>query len=124
MLTMDFRACFFCGEAIQGKRSGEHIFSDSFLGYIALKREKIGSALPKTTDYSRLKVPAHVQCNSQQGSRFETQILGLLRNLDANLDHPRTLHVQTERPLDHALKQAFCMWLAKLITVFSIGNLV
>lgn len=45
------------------------------------------------TEYSRLKVPAHQKCNSENGSRFENYVLSLLDEMHLNLDVMRELHV-------------------------------
>ncbi len=61
---MNMSACFFCGKEILGKISREHIFGDSFLGYLDLKLDELKSSQPHPTSYSKLKVPSHVTCNN------------------------------------------------------------
>ncbi|SRR6266852_5951204 len=92
--------CFFCGEAILGKRSREHIFGDSFLAYLGLKQEKVSSSQPHPTSYSRVKVPAHKHCNNGAGSAFERYVLSLIRTMDFNLDHLAAVHTDTGEPLN------------------------
>lgn len=111
---MDFDACFFCGEPIDGKTSREHIFSDKFLEYLGLKQEKVTSSLPRSTSYSKVKVPAHSSCNSGRGSEFEAYILRLIKSMDANLAHLSAIHTAFGEPLNESLRHAFTQWLAKL----------
>jgi hypothetical protein len=111
---MEFKDCFFCGKPIEGKGTLEHIISDGFLEALDLKVEHTLSGLPLPTTYSRIKVPAHGLCNSQQGSRFEAEILALLKSLDANIDTLQELNSQSTAPLQVALRQYFVMWLCKI----------
>lgn len=70
------RTCFFCSEIIEDKKTQEHIIPDSLLGKLGIKEETItgkGVFL-----YSRVKVPAHKDCNSNFGSEYENKILKLL----------------------------------------------
>jgi hypothetical protein len=111
---MNYNDCFFCGKPIEGKKTFEHIISDGFLEALDLKIENTLSGLPLPTTYSRIKVPAHASCNSQQGSRFEEQILALLKTLDSNVDILKELNAQSSAPLSAALKQYFVMWMCKI----------
>lgn len=72
------RKCFFCSKTIMDKKTDEHIIPNSLLGKLGLKEktiEGIGSFL-----YSRIKVPAHKDCNSEFGSRYENKVLQILDN--------------------------------------------
>lgn len=107
-------ACFFCGEPIAEKGSREHIFGNSFLGYLGLKQDTLASSLPHPTSYSKLKVPAHATCNNRDGSWFESYVLSIIRTMDANLVDLAQVHTPTEQPVNEGLRQAFTQWLAKL----------
>lgn len=107
-------ACFFCGGEISGKPSREHIFGDSFLGYLNLKEAKLTSSQPHPTSYSKLKVASHTTCNTQEGSWFESYVLTIIGTMDGNLDHVAGIHTATGDPINEALRQAFTQWLAKL----------
>ena len=89
------RTCFFCSKTITDKKTDEHIIPDSLLGKLGLKVKTLegqGSFL-----YSRIKVPAHKDCNSEFGSRYENEILQILNYPDSlyksilddenNIDH-------------------------------------
>lgn len=70
------RTCFFCSEIIQDKKTQEHIIPDSLLGKLGIKEETVtGKGM---FQYSRIKVPAHKDCNSNFGSEYENEILKLL----------------------------------------------
>lgn len=70
------RTCFFCSEIIQDKKTQEHIIPDSLLGKLGIKEETVtGKGM---FQYSRVKVPAHKDCNSNFGSEYENEILKLL----------------------------------------------
>ena len=70
------RTCFFCSEIIEGKKTQEHIIPDSLLGKLGIKEETITGE--GVFQYSRVKVPAHKDCNSNFGSEYENEILKLL----------------------------------------------
>jgi hypothetical protein len=107
-------ACFFCGNTISGKVSREHIFGNSFLGYLDLKRANLTSSQPFATSYSKVKVPSHRNCNNREGSWFESYVLSTIRTMDLNLNHLADLHTSTGEPINGGLRQAFTQWLAKL----------
>jgi hypothetical protein len=111
---MKIDACFFCGNVISGKVSREHIFGDSFLGYLDLKRANLTSSQTHATSYSKVKVPSHRNCNNREGSWFESYVLSIVRTMDRNLDHLADLHTSTGEPINEGLRQAFTQWLAKL----------
>lgn len=80
--------CFFCSREISEKKSKEHIIPDSLLGKLGIKNKTLTGRGEFT--YSRLKVPAHAKCNSEFGSRYESEILEYL-------DYPdRTYETLTE----------------------------
>ena len=106
--------CFFCGDAIAEKVSQEHVFGNSFLGYLDLKRDTLTSSQPHPTSYSRLKVPAHATCNNREGSWFESYVLSIIRTMDGNLDHLAQIHTSIGEQVNEGLRQAFTQWLAKL----------
>jgi hypothetical protein len=106
--------CFFCGGEISGKPSREHIFGDSFLGYLNLKEGRLTSLQPHPTSYSKLRVAAHKTCNNQQGSWFESYVLSIIKTMGDNLDHLAGVHTSTGDSINEALRQAFTQWLAKL----------
>ena len=68
--------CFFCSEIIEDKKTQEHIIPDSLLGKLGIKEETITGK--GVFQYSRVKVPAHKDCNSNFGSEYENEILKLL----------------------------------------------
>lgn len=70
------RTCFFCSEIIQDKKTQEHIIPDSLLGKLGIKEETVTGK--GVFQYSRVKVPAHKDCNSNFGSEYENEILKLL----------------------------------------------
>ena len=70
------RTCFFCSEIIEDKKTQEHIIPDSLLGKLGIKEETVTGK--GVFQYSRLKVPAHKNCNSNFGSEYENEILKLL----------------------------------------------
>lgn len=70
------RTCFFCSEIIDGKKTQEHIIPNSLLGKLGIKEETITGK--GVFQYSRIKVPAHKDCNSNFGSEYENEILKLL----------------------------------------------
>lgn len=75
------RICFFCDEAIEDKKTLEHIIPNSLLGRLGIKEQTITGK--KEAQYSRIKVPAHSSCNSQFGSNYESRVLNLLDDLDS-----------------------------------------
>ena len=81
---MDVNNCFFCDLPIVGDASREHIFSNKFLESLDLKLEKVTSSLPRSTLYSKVKIPAHGQCNSGVGSEHEAYTLRLIKSMDEN----------------------------------------
>jgi len=74
--------CFFCNKEIIGKKSLEHIIPNSLLGKMGIKENILHGK--NSLQYSRIKVPAHSNCNSEFGSRYEEEILKLL-------EHPHDL---------------------------------
>lgn len=70
------RACFFCAQPLNGKKSLEHIIPDSLLGRLGLKEQYLGGLAD--IQYSRIKVPAHPKCNNEFGSAYEHRVLKLL----------------------------------------------
>ena len=107
-------SCFFCGEEISEKISREHIFGDSFLGYMDLKLEQLTSSQPHPTSYSKLKVPSHKTCNTQEGSWFEQHVLSIIKSMDQNPEHLSGIHIPSDEPINQILRQTFTQWLAKL----------
>jgi len=75
------RKCFFCSEEIEGKNTKEHIIPNSLLGKLGIKEETITGE--RETQYSRVKVPSHAQCNSEFGSQYEERVLALLEDPEA-----------------------------------------
>ncbi len=70
--------CFFCSEPITEKKTQEHIIPNSLLGKLGIKEESLTGK--GEFQYSRIKVPAHSDCNSGFGSVYENKILQLLDN--------------------------------------------
>jgi len=87
--------CFFCGNVISGKVSREHIFGNSFLGYLDLKQDKLKSSQPHPTSYSKLKVSSHRDCNNREGSWFEAYVLSIIQTMDGNPEHLKDVHTST-----------------------------
>lgn len=75
------RVCFFCNKVIEDRKTQEHIIPNSLLGKLGIKEETLTGR--KETQYSRIKVPAHANCNSEFGSKYENRVLDLLENLDS-----------------------------------------
>ncbi len=73
-------SCFFCSRQIDGRKSKEHIISDSLLGKLGIKEQTVGGV--SSFQYSRVKVPAHGACNSGFGSAYENKIIKLLNDTD------------------------------------------
>lgn len=72
------RTCFFCAKEINEKKSLEHIIPDSLLGKMGIKEANVTGE--RATQYSRIKVPAHISCNTGFGSQFENKVLPLLED--------------------------------------------
>jgi hypothetical protein len=70
------RKCFFCSKEIEGKKTKEHVISNSLLGKLGIKEVTVMGE--RETQYSRIKVPAHASCNSDFGSRYEDRVIQLL----------------------------------------------
>lgn len=68
--------CFFCSEPIIGKKTQEHIIPNSLLGKLGIKEQTVTGK--GEFQYSRVKVPAHSDCNSGFGSEYEDRIIKLL----------------------------------------------
>jgi hypothetical protein len=75
------RKCFFCSKEIEGKKTREHVISNSLLGKLGIKEVTVTGE--RETQYSRIKVPAHASCNSDFGSRYEDRVIQLLDDPDA-----------------------------------------
>lgn len=80
LVTKMWKHCFFCGKAIDGKNSPEHIIPNKLLGRLGIKEKELTGC--HTTQYSRIKVPAHSKCNSTFGSLYEDKIQTLLKDTD------------------------------------------
>lgn len=74
------RTCFFCAEKIEEKKSLEHVIPNSLLGQLNIKNEKVIGDFE--LEYSRVKVPAHKECNNTFGSEYEKSALELLKDTD------------------------------------------
>ncbi|WP_167730320.1 HNH endonuclease [Terasakiella sp. SH-1] len=72
------RTCFFCNQEINEKKSLEHIIPNSLLGQMKIKEETLNGVY--SSQYSKIKVPAHTKCNNEFGSRYEDHILKLLND--------------------------------------------
>ncbi|MFY8180689.1 MAG: hypothetical protein ACOVLG_02850 [Flavobacterium sp.] len=70
------KKCFFCSKEIEEKKTLEHIIPNSLLGKLQIKEQKICGNF--TTQYSRVKVPAHSNCNNNFGSEYENKILSII----------------------------------------------
>lgn len=109
------KICFLCGNEIEGKVTKEHIFGDKFLSTWNLKNEKYKyNKSSQQREYSRLKVPAHGDCNNEFGSRFETYILRILSSFSDNRDVLEVLHYKRDDQVVNAIKEAICQWLTKI----------
>lgn len=80
MKTEYLKKCFFCNEEIKDKKTLEHIIPNSLLGKLNIKEKTLTGEF--TIQYSRIKVPAHSNCNSNFGSEFENKIITLLEDPD------------------------------------------
>src|SRR5690606_13296793 len=90
-----------------------------------LKLQKMNYGSNSETEYSRLKVPAHQKCNSENGSRFENYVLSLLDEMHLNLDVMRELHVPAHSKAAAQVKEALCQWMAKIylgLTFWEVGR--
>jgi hypothetical protein len=117
--------CFLCGSEIKEKITKEHIFGDTFLEKHGLKLHKMKYGSNREVEYSRLKVPAHGKCNSENGSRFEKYVLSLLDHMHLNLDVMRELHAPAHSKVAACVKEALCQWMAKIylgLTFWEIGR--
>lgn len=77
------RTCFFCSELISGKKTLEHILSDSLLGMMGIKESPLHLVNENCSYiYSIIKVPAHTECNSGFGSQYESKVIKLISNPD------------------------------------------
>jgi hypothetical protein len=72
--------CFFCSQPIQGKKTLEHIIPNSLLGKLGIKEQTVSGK--GEFQYSRVKVPAHKECNSGFGSDYEERVINMLDNPD------------------------------------------
>lgn len=108
------KSCFLCGHEIHGKRSREHIFGNKFLERFVLKEQRVNFAENGATEYSRIRVPSHPECNSGHGSKFEDAILDVIDNIEHNLDVMRDLHSPRPKSLTVAIRERLSMWLCKL----------
>lgn len=78
------RVCFFCNQIIESKKTLEHIIPNSLLGKLGIKESVLTGR--NETQYSRIKVPAHSNCNSEFGSEYENRVLDLLGDFDSLYD--------------------------------------
>ena len=113
------RTCFFCSEPITERKTLEHIIPNSLLGKLGIKKEKMN--VVETTEcyeYSRIKVPAHNQCNSGFGSQYESKVIDLF----ANYDKLYRLLIEEENedfhrfffPGDDSITSTISIWLMKI----------
>ena len=72
------RTCFFCSEPIIGKKTLEHIIPNALLRKLGIKKEKMNVNGATEYEYSRIRVPAHSECNSGFGSQYESEVINLL----------------------------------------------
>lgn len=108
------KTCFFCSKPIEEKKSLEHIIPDSLLGKLGIKEAVLEGE--GEFQYSRIKVPAHISCNSGFGSEYENRIIELL-------DNPQKLYedlkaeesgIITEYTPDESLTMLISTWLCKI----------
>jgi hypothetical protein len=74
------QTCFFCNKKIEEKKTLEHVIPNALLGHLGIKEEVVTGSTE--TQYSRVKVPAHSSCNSGFGSKYESEVIDLLKNPD------------------------------------------
>lgn len=74
------KICFFCSGEIEGNKSLEHIVPESLQKKLGIKEIKVIGNSEAT--YARVKVPAHKNCNSEFGSRYENMVLNLFEDTD------------------------------------------
>lgn len=110
------KICFFCSKEIIGKKSLEHIIPNSLLGKLGIKEEIVDTLGNGNFQYSRVKVPAHVTCNSTFGSEYEQRIMDYL-------DNPTNLYkeiLNEEKGImlrygpDESVTLLFSTWLSKI----------
>lgn len=108
------RICFFCGDDIQGKKTLEHVIPNSLLGRLGIKESLISGQ--KDAQYSRIKVPAHSECNNEFGSNYENRILEFLENTDTLYETIKS--EETPLPLmyspGNSATEIFTTWLSKI----------
>ncbi|MFC4740998.1 hypothetical protein ACFO3U_13425 [Flavobacterium ponti] len=75
------KKCFFCSKEIEEKKTLEHIIPNSLLAKLKIKEQIISGNF--TTQYSRVKVPAHSVCNNNFGSEYENKILSIIEDKES-----------------------------------------
>lgn len=109
-----WKHCFFCGKAIDGKSNPEHVIPNRLLGRLGIKEQELSGN--HTTQYSRIKVPAHSKCNSTFGSLYEDKIQNLLKDTDSL--YAELLKEQDETPLiynpSEGVTEIVTTWLSKI----------
>lgn len=110
------RKCFFCSDIISDKKTLEHIIPDSLLGVLGIKESPIHVKNNNSYIYSRIKVPAHNECNSGFGSQYESKVVKLI-------NEPEKLYAylteeENEIPIRYSpndsVTSVFSTWLAKV----------
>jgi len=113
-MQIDINKCFFCSEEITEKKTQKHIIPNSLLGKMGIKNETIKGRGEFT--YSRLKVPAHSKCNSEFGSRYESEIIEFLKN--PNETYRTLINEEQGIPLqygpDNSVTSKISTWLMKI----------
>jgi hypothetical protein len=108
------RKCFFCSKPINGRKTLEHIIPNSLLGKLEIKELTLSGN--DIYSYSKIKVPAHEECNSGFGSQYESKVIKLL-------DEPENLYVTlTEEEIgipivysaDNSATSIISTWLSKV----------
>ena len=108
------RVCFFCNQIIESKKTLEHIIPNSLLGKLGIKESVLTGR--NETQYSRIKVPAHSNCNSEFGSEYENRVLDLLGDFDSLYDV--IIAEESSSPMkygqEYSVSAIITTWLSKI----------
>lgn len=110
-----FKICFFCGKLILEKISKEHVVPEFLLNEAKIKIDKITTS-GYSKEYSRIKVPSHLICNTGFGSRYENAIKDFLKKptqLFKEIESQELVGNIQYGPSD-GLATVFATWLSKI----------
>jgi hypothetical protein len=113
------KVCFFCANPITSRKTLEHIISDSLLGKLGIKESTLdinASEHNNSYTYSRIKVPAHEECNSGFGSQYESKIIDLFSRSDKLFQEliEEEVSIPVVYSPDESRTSIISTWLAKI----------